>query len=635
MKKALSLLLIFALCISALLSCNFGTNDGDDESPSEIGAFADSIASRTNVPDENYTPKDVVFSEGDTEEDDFINLFSPDVLVEIEIDITAEQLGLLQSDYEYYSSFGSKSPIYRMANVTVKMTLPNGMVKERFIEEVGVRMKGNTSRTSFYNQQDGIYNLIHLKLDFGETFDDEEYYGSDAKVWNDSAARKARKNRTFATLEKIDLRWNKEDDATYVREIYSYDAYREAGVLAPHVNLASLDMGGVHMGVFTVNEPIDDIFLEKNLPEELLGGDLYKCGWGIGGGAGFFASSSIGIEDEDNALFYAYDLKTNKKTSQHEALKYFISEINKKGITKERLAELMDMENFVNFAAVSWFLGNPDDLRNNYNNYYVYFTPEGKAMFIPYDYDRTMGISHDWNPTGHGMTKESPITKDMSVGGKQNNALYLLTIVSGGYYVGEYLDRVSEIASSTIFSNARFEDRYNRAKSLYADYTEPSKDFYNDGGHHTYFDINITADPSDETGNISYYDYMELKLETLHKTLAQYMTSGAGNNGSSTNNPYEIEDYYIRADFTDWAIKDGYKMFSTDGKIYTFDVNVSRENRLKVYYVDGEDWLGEESMDPECTVAYGTDGHGNIVLGKGQYTVIYNVETNKINIVER
>ena len=215
---------------------------------------------------------------GNTEEDDFINLFSPDVRIELKLDITPEQLSLLQADYERYSSFGSKSPIYRKANLTVKMTLPNGREKQRFIEEVGVRMKGNTSRTSFYNEHDGIYNLIHLKLDFGETFDDEDYYGDSAKVWADSAARKARKNRTFATLEKIDLRWNKEDDATYIREIYSFDAYREMGVLAPHVNLASLDMGGEHLGVFTINEPIDEIFLEKNLPEELLGGDLYKCG---------------------------------------------------------------------------------------------------------------------------------------------------------------------------------------------------------------------------------------------------------------------------------------------------------------------------------------------------------------------
>ena len=636
MKKTLSLFIILVLCISSLISCEFDFGKEDPETPPVLPEDGKNpIAERTNVPDENYTPAGVVFSMGNTQEDDFINLFSPDVRVELILDITPEQLSLLQADYEKYSSFGSKSPIYRKANLTVKMTLPNGREKQRFIEEVGVRMKGNTSRTSFYNEHDGIYNLIHLKLDFGETFDDEEYYGDSAKVWSSTDARKARKNRTFATLEKIDLRWNKEDDATYIREIYSFDAYREMGVLAPHVNLASLDMGGEHLGVFTINEPIDDIFLEKNLPEELLGGDLYKCGWGMGGGAGFFSSSSIGIEDEDNALFYCYDLKTNKKTSNHEALNYFISEINKKNLSKERLAELMDMENFVNFAAVSWFLGNPDDLRNNYNNYYVYFTPEGKAMFIPYDYDRTMGISHDWNPTGHGMTKDDPLTKDMGAGGKQGCAVYLHTVVKGGHYVYEYMDALSRIASSTIFSNARFTDRYERAKKLYSDYTEPSKDFHNDGGHHTYFDINITADPSDGGGNISYSDYMELKIETLHKALEPYMNPGTNDGGASGSETYEIEDYYIRADFTNWEIKDGYKMASTDGKIYTFDVNVSRENRLKVYYVDGEDWLGEESMSLECTVEYTTESHGNIVLGKGQYTIIYNVETKLINIVER
>ena len=558
-------------------------------------------------------------------------MFSPDVRVEINIDITREQLQLLQDDYNRYSSFGSKSPIYRKADLYVKMTLPNGSVVERFIEEVGVRMKGNTSRTDFYNSNDGIYNLIHLKLDFGETFDDEEYYGADAKVWSDSAARKARKNRTFATLEKIDLRWNKEDDATYIREMYSFDTYREMGVLAPHVNLASLDMGGTHLGVYTVNEPIDDIFLEKNLPEELLGGDLYKCGWGINGGASFLSYCSIGIEDEDNALFYAYDLKTNKKTSNHEALNYFISEINKPGITKERVAELIDMDNFLSFAAVSWFLGNPDDLRNNYNNYYVYFTPEGKAMFIPYDYDRTMGISHDWNPSGNGMTKDDPFTKDRGAGGKQECPVYLLTVVKGGYYVNEYKDRLSEIASSTLFSQARFNDRYERAKALYSAYTNPSKDFRNDGGHHAYFDINITADPSDGGGNISYADYMRLKIETLHKAIG----TSTGENSGGNNDKVEISDYYIRADFTNWEIKDGYKMSTTDGITYTYEVNVSRENKLKVFDIDGNRWIGEESVDVEASCEFTTDKHGNIVLGKGSYVIKYNTNTRTVTIEKK
>lgn len=646
MKKVLSFLLVLLALFSTLTSCqilpdtpvdpdNGGGNVVDPTDPEDPLDPSD----RTNVPDENYTST-VVYSNGSTQEDDFINLFSADVKVELRLDISDEQLKLIQSDYEKYSSFGSKSPIYRKANLYVKMTLPNGNVKERFIEEVGIRMKGNTSRTDFYNSNDGMYNLIHFKISFGETFDKEEYYGSSAKVWSDSAARKERKNRTFATLEKMDIRWNKEDDATYIREIYSYDVYREMGVLAPHANVASVDMAGNHLGLYTIYEPVDDIFLEKNLPEELLGGDLYKCGWGINGGASFLSYCSIGVEDEDNALFYAYDLKTNKKTSTHAALNNFISQMNKSNLTKDKIEQLMDVDNFISFAAVSWFLGNPDDLRNNYNNYYVYFTPEGKALFIPYDYDRTLGISHDWNPSGHGMTKDDPLTKDRGAGGKQENPVYLKTVVKGGLYVEEYKDRLSEIACSTLFSNARFVDRYEKAKKLYTGLTEPSKDFHNDGGHHTYFDINITASPSDGNGNISYFDYMTLKLETLHKLIGTSKdneeggnTSDNENNNENNDEVYEVKDYYIRADFTNWEVKEGYKMTTTDGgKTYTFVVKVTSKNKLKVFRTEGDRWYGEESVDPDCTVEYTTDSHGNIVLTSGEYKITYSAETKLIYI---
>ena len=546
------------------------------------------------------------------------------MLVGIEIDISDEQLALLQADYEKYSSFGSKSPIYRKADLTVKMTLPNGEVKTRQIPEVGVRMKGNTSRTSFYSSERGIYNLIHLKLDFCETFDDEEYYGNDAKVWSDSAERKERKNRTFATLEKIDLRWNKEDDATYIREIYSYDAYREAGVLAPHVNLASLDMGGEHLGLYTVNEPIDDIFLEKNLPEAFLGGDLYKCGWGIGGGADFGTDVSIGIEDEDNALFYAYDLKTNKKTSNNEALTYFITEINKSGLSKDRIAELIDIESFISFAAVSWFLGNPDDLRNNYNNFYLYFTPEGKAVFIPYDYDRSMGISHDWNPTGHGMTKDNPFTKKTSTGQNQTNPVYLYTVVSGGHYVTEYAERLTELAESNLFSNAKFAARYEKARALYGEKAMPSGDFDNAKDHTNRFDISITAAPADPDGNISYSDYFKIKYETLNNAL------GDMGDGTVTEEPI----YYIRASFTNWDISEDHVMKMAEKGTYVYTLTVSQNTPLKVYDINTGRWIGEESVDKEHSAPFTTDGHGNIILPRGTYTLKYDENAKVVTIVK-
>ncbi len=617
-EKILALILAIICALGTLVSCD---NDNDDDKDDGYGDDSDSgfVAVK---PSEEYDVGEPVYSMGDTEEDYFINLFSPDVLVEIDIDISDEQLLLLQQDFEKYSAKGSKSPIYRMADVTIKFTLPNGTVKEQTIEEVGVRMKGNTSRTNFYSSDDGIYNLLHLKLDFGETFDDEEYYGESAKVWSSKAERKARKNRTFATLEKLDLRWNKEDDATYIREMYSYDTYREMGVLAPHVNLTSLDMAGTHMGVYTVNEPVDSVFLEKNLSSSLLGGDLYKCGWGNDGCADFRSANSIGVEDEDNGLFYAYDLKTNKKTSDHESLKSFITALNSKNVTKEKIAELVDIDYFLNFAAVSWFLGNPDDLRNNYNNFYIYFPPEGGALLIPYDYDRSMGISHDWNPSGNGMTEDNPLTEFTSTGNRQKNPLYIYTVIKGGYYTEEYLQRLSALASGNLFSNARFSARYEKAKSLLGDYTAPSKQFGNNGGHHNYFDISITADPSEVEGNISYSDYVTLKLKTLNRRLA------------STEENEASGCYYVRATFTNWEMRDKYLLTTAGKNTYTFTFTQSGESRLKIYDSVRDEWLGGENVDKEKSSSFEIEKNGNIILSGGTYVLTFYSDT-RIIVIER
>lgn len=626
-EKALSLILAMLIVFSALVSCDENDEDNDDgknDSQITVPPNGDGGNTQTAItPSEDYTAGELVYSSGDTEEDYFINLFSPDVLVEIDLDISDEQLKLLQQDYERYSSFGSKSPIYRMADLTVKLTLPNGMVKETKIEEVGVRMKGNTSRSSFYSSEKGIYNLIHLKLDFGETFDDEDYYGASAKIWSSKSERKARKNRTFATLEKLDLRWNKEDDATYIREIYSYDTYRECGVLAPHVNLASLDMGGTHMGVYTVNEPVDSVFLERNLSDDLLGGDLYKCGWGSSGGADFRSTDSIGIEDEDAALFYSYDLKTNKKSSSNDALKNFITALNSKTLTKESLSEILDVDYFLNFAAVSWFLGNPDDLRNNYNNFYIYFPSDSGAILIPYDYDRSMGISHDWNPSGNGMTADDPLTEFTSTGDRQKNPLYLYTVVKGGYFTEEYLQCLSDIASSTLFSNARFNSRYEKAKKLYGSYTEPSKQFENNGGHHNYFDISITTEPSRTDGNISYSDYVSLKLITLNDRLAKIGTEEASS------------IYYVRASFTNWEIREGFELIYSEEGTLKYELQASKKCQLKIYDTLKDDWLGEESVNVEASAPFTTDDHGNIVLEKGSYTLIFNAVSRTIVIEKK
>lgn len=589
--KHFSCLLCLALVVCLLLGC--------------VPARIDTPSDQTEQTQPDETSE---------EETLYTQLFSLDCQIRLELDMSNEELAKLQADYEKYSSRGSKSPIYRMADLTVYITDAAGVTSSYVIEQVGVRMKGNTSRTSFYSTDDGIYNLIHLKLSFQETFDDETYYGKDALKWEDEASRKERKNRTFATLEKLDLRWNKCNDASYIREYYAYEMFRGNGVVAPRTNLASVDWATLHMGVFTICEPVDKIFIRRNFSEDQQGGDLYKCGW-TSEGATFTNTNSIGIEDEDEGKFYVYDLKTNKKSSQHERLVELIQTLNKGFVTEETFSSLVDVENLLNFSAVSYLLGNPDDARNNYNNFYIYFPPNGGCVLIPYDYDRCLGLTYEWDPTGNGMTTDDPFSLTIAANGaQQENPLFLYSVCQGGYYVSEYAQKLQQIASSQWMDEVYYTTVFGKAQKLYGRYTGPGKSFHNGGGH----TFTMTLDPAG--GNLSFRQYSQSKLKTLSRYLQDVDTS---------QKPHVPADYYIRAEFTGWEVQSGYEMQLEQSGCYTYLIP---GGKLKVYSKGRDVWFGSECLDERTTLPWQTDDHTNIILPDGHYLLTFDPETDTIII---
>ena len=546
-----------------------------------------------------------------TDQEIYQQLFDPNTKLELDLDMSDKELQKLQDDYERYRDRGSKSPIYRLGELTITVTTDKGTVSY-VIPEVGARMKGNTSRTSFYNEEEGIYKYIHFKLDFQETFDDEEYYGSDSKVWESEEARDARKDRTFATLEKLELRWNKLYDATYLKETYAYDVFRSQGVLAPRCNIGVLTWSGARMGIYTVEEPVDDIFIERNLPEEEWGGDLYKLGW-TSEGATFTNTNSIGVEDEDKGAFFIYDLKTNKKKSTHEALKNMINTLNSGSLTKEGFASVVDVDNFLQFAAVSYFMGNPDDLRNNYNNCYVYFLKSsGKAVFIPYDFDRCLGVNREFNPGGHSMTRDDPYGQ-----GNQQSPLFRYSVDKGGFYTEEYTQVLLEVAENPLLTPESFEARFNIAKQLYGDQVNPERNLKNAEGRDFSFDIDRTGSASGGS-NMSFKDYISAKMSNFRSFMGQSVPSGAG--------------CYIRGDFNGWAIESTYAMQPQDQE-QTFLLSFDYDVRFKVYNDQDGSWMGAECISPDTTAPYEADGHTNIVLKPGTYLVRYDPESKQITIV--
>lgn len=572
-----------------------------------------------DVPDVPDTPINGVYVVGEdelpyTDEEIYQQIFDPNTKLEIDLQMSDKELQKLQDDYERYRDMGSKSPIYRMGTLTLTVTTKNGTVSY-VIKEVGARMKGNTSRTSFYNSSEGIYKYIHFKFDFQETFDDEEYYGSDSKVWASDELRDERKDRTFAGLEKLEMRWNKLYDSTYLRESYAYEIFRSEGVLAPQCNIGALTWSGARMGIFTVEEPVDELFINRNVPEADQGGDLYKLGW-TSEGATFTNTNSIGAEDEDKCKFYVYDIKTNKKKTDHSALLNLINTLNNGKVTKDSFASVVDVDNFLRFAAVSYFMGNPDDLRNNYNNCYVYFLKSsGKAVFIPYDFDRCLGINREWNPNGNSMTRDDPYGN-----GNQQSPLFRYSVDKGGFYTEEYTQVLLEVSENELLKPESFEARFNIAKSLYSNLVTPERNLKNAEGRDFSFDINRGGSASGGD-NMSFKDYINAKMSAFRS----YM-------GITDPTP-SSDNCYILGDFNNWSVAGDYAM-TKSGSLLTYTLRISNTGKFKVYDNQDGTWMGSECITPETTVSYETDHRTNIILGSGTWKITYDPQIRKITITQ-
>ena len=105
-------------------------------------------------------------------------------------------------------------------------------------------------------------------------------------------------------------------------------------------------------------------------------------------------------------------------------------------MTREELDSVIDTDWLARFTAINFSMGNQDDMRCNYNNFYIYFREsDGKAVFIPYDCELVMGAIYSWDTPGNGLTEVSPyFTTHFEFGLEQDNPFMLQVILDDGYY---------------------------------------------------------------------------------------------------------------------------------------------------------------------------------------------------------
>jgi spore coat protein CotH len=339
-------------------------------------------------------------------------------------------------------------------------------------EDVGVRMKGNTSRADICSSDGTIKDVCHFKVSFKCTFDDALYdesaFSAFKHSWNDSALRKARKARRFATMSKLDLKYLPRNDsnsssyATYSQEMYCFHVFEQEGIVAPKAKWASLtfkDDKASKTSSYEAIEAVDEDFISHHFSSTEAGGDLYKCSTYKSGSSYIKAdlttsgaidsrgtrvsSGKIGVEDCYNLYHPNYQLKTNDdgEKSDFSKMANFISVVNsvKSGKSPQNALEnVLDVQEFLAFEGVSYTLGNFDDQRNNYNNYFIYFRAnDGKAVYIPYDWDWAFGGSVMSSSQSTLKPYHTSTTHDSS----NTNPLYWCTILSNSslqYSITDY-----------------------------------------------------------------------------------------------------------------------------------------------------------------------------------------------------
>ena len=411
------------------------------------------------------------------------------------------------------------------------------------ISDIGMRLRGNTSRR---RPQDGEqYYQAHFKLKFEEWCDDS---GEERKL--------------AGCMKGLNLKRFKEDPA-YVREVFGYNYFRKNGIwTAPRAGYAHLFINieedgtakKLDYGVYAMIEEINKQFLKERseiTPE--IGtkfsdnkGDLWKCCWQSSNGSSMATDydgyRSFGVEeiflDESKSLRYDYDLKTNKNELVRARSSFidFIEELNKLGSEdeiKKFYESKMDVDLFLKTYACNVLLGMDDDYWRNHNNYYFYFDKNGKAYFIPYDYDNILGTNCfsdtatrnplDW---GEGASEAPLIEKLLSVPEfKQKYVDYLLELSAKNVFVTENqaeITKLQNLVTRLISSDdIEYEDTFKEIKDDVAYWCSNSGKYKLLAGN--------------ETSN-----YFEAKAKSIKEYTEKYSIKFELNGGTLSNLPTEV-----------------------------------------------------------------------------------------------
>ncbi|MBR6061514.1 MAG: CotH kinase family protein [Spirochaetales bacterium] len=351
-------------------------------------------------------------------------LYDNTTLGEVHLTFTDEQWNTLVSN----SNSGNKT-LYSSCDFVYKKGY-----KTYTMSNIGIKNRGNTSFRAPQNSS-GDYQQAHFKLKFNKNVDDTEHHLERA-------------------AKAMNLKYML-SDASYVQEVYCYDLFKRFGVLtAPRCSYSKLyikvgSKDEAYFGMYKSIESIDKQYLKERVAAGVFKGDdgnLWKCLYQSDGPADMNSTSAnlFGVDTASHTPVYSLKTNEDDETTKAKAItqfETFISNLKSKSGDefKSWIAGAFDVDGFLKALAVDVACGMWDDIWRNYNNYYFYFDTDGKAHFIPYDYDNSLGAPND------GLMQH-PAEQDPLEWGT-DNAVLVKKILDVDEYLTKYKQYLADLAS--------------------------------------------------------------------------------------------------------------------------------------------------------------------------------------------
>ena len=240
-----------------------------------------------------------------------------------------------------------------------KVYVPGSVrIGDVLFEEVGVRLKGGVgsfvplNAENHENKGNGAPGKAGFIVDFNRYVKGQDYHG----------------------LKKLTLN-NMVQDPSGLNQFLGYTVFREMGIPASRSGFGQVSLNGTSKGLYALIEtPDNDAFLEKWYGSDK--GNLYE-----GAGGSDLVGENVDAFDQDNGE----DLS---KQDLHD-LAVVLDAIGPDEDAWDVLVEVLDMDQYLNFAATELYLAHWDGYTWSRNNFIIHHdTVGGGWTFLPWGIDQ-------------------------------------------------------------------------------------------------------------------------------------------------------------------------------------------------------------------------------------------------------